>query len=142
MSHACVHKQKFKSEQPLQETPNLILTLQSLSYSHKIPPYLYTSPFTSHPLIQGDIEEQRASFQSSGNVEFKCFQCTHKTTGSITLLTSLTLPEEDTYSSTQSQFNLSAVDKKSSWCRSGALITAVQIIFHTNSCCLCVIIFL
>lgn len=52
---------------------------------------------------QGDIEKQWASFQSSGNVEFKCFQYKHRAAGSIPLLTGLTLPGEDTHAVRQSQ---------------------------------------
>ena len=85
-----------------------------------------------HIYRQGDIEKQWASFQSSGNVEFKCFQYKHRAAGSTPLLTGLTLPGEDTHTILWDNPN---------WYGSGAFISLDQIIFHTslqwNIICLC-----
>lgn len=124
----CVHKQEFKSEQFSPETPNCLnLTVcrrQWFLCHTAIKLFLICTPV----FIQGDTEQQPASFQSSGNAEFKCFQYKHQKEGHVTLLTGLTLPEEDTSLLTTAEALLWI---RNSAGRSGALITAGQIICYT-----------
>lgn len=81
-------------------------------------------------LFQGDTEEQLASYQSSGNVAFKCLHYKHQT-GSFPPAVWLRLNEAHF----STQFNLplcGGQDKKSNWKGSGVLITVAQIMLHST----------